>query len=303
MNTLSTSIILDPKNKTSECITFSIDNINNPFIISNTLTIDKKYTISFWVKTDDTVLNDIILNVIQEQTSDSESVTVTSINANHEWAKVETTFIAVSDTLKLKFSSSSILYLYEPKIELGNKATDWTPAPEDIEDNIRDTSDNLNDAVIKTITDYVSSIRTDADYISASVEELKNTVTNDINKLNSDLQTISSKVNLQLTAKDVNITIDNKLQNGIVTNVETSTGFKFDSNGLSISKSESPTNTQITEDGMTVNNTESGDSMLTANKDGVDAKNLRASTYLIVGGRSRFENYGTNRTGCFWIGE
>ena len=121
--------------------------------------------------------------------------------------------------------------------------------------------------------------------------------------MNSNLQTISNKVNLQLTAKDVNITIDNKLQNGIVTNVETSTGFKFDSHGLSISKSESPTNTQITEDGMTVNNTESGDKMLSANKDGVDAKNLRASTYLIVGGRSRFENYGTNRTGCFWIGE
>ena len=42
--------------------------------------------------------------------------------------------------------------------------------------------------------------------------------------------------------------------------------------------------------------------MLTANKDGVNATNLKAITYLIIGERSRFENYGTDRTGCFWIG-
>jgi len=42
-----------------------------------------------------------------------------------------------------------------------------------------------------------------------------------------------------------------------------------------------------------------------ANKDGVDAKDLHAKTYLIIGegeGRSRFEDYSPNRTGCFWIG-
>lgn len=296
MNTLSTSVILDPKNKASECITFSIDIINNPFIISNTLTIDKTYTISFWVKTDDTVLNNTTLNIIQEQTSNSEAVTVISINANHEWTKVETTFIAISDTLKLQFGSSSILYLYEPKIELGNKATDWTPAPEDIEDN-------LSNSISQTIKNYESSIQTNADSISAYVKELETTVKTDIDSLSNNLETISNEVNLQLTNNEANISIINEtLQNG-VTKVKTSTGFKFDDEGLNISKSGSKTNTQITENGMTVNNTESGDKMLSANKDGVDAKNLRASTYLIVGGRSRFENYGTNRTGCFWIGE
>jgi hypothetical protein len=41
--------------------------------------------------------------------------------------------------------------------------------------------------------------------------------------------------------------------------------------------------------------------VLTANNVGVDAANLHATTYLIVGTYSRFEDYG-NRTGCFWIG-
>lgn len=43
--------------------------------------------------------------------------------------------------------------------------------------------------------------------------------------------------------------------------------------------------------------------MLKASKDGVDAKNLHAKTYLIIGKNSRFEDYnGGTRTGCFWIG-
>ena len=112
---------------------------------------------------------------------------------------------------------------------------------------------------------------------------------------------MEKRVNAQITEESVNLQIDKKLQNG-VTRVETSTGFKFDDNGLKVSKTGSSTDTRITENGMTVNNIENGETMLTANKDGVNATNLKATTYLIIGERSRFENYGTDRTGCFWIG-
>ena len=60
------------------------------------------------------------------------------------------------------------------------------------------------------------------------------------------------------------------------------------------------TSTTITENGMTVSKDDTD--LLTANDKGVMAKDLNASTYLIIGGRSRFENYKTDRTGCFWIG-
>ena len=59
--------------------------------------------------------------------------------------------------------------------------------------------------------------------------------------------------------------------------------------------------TQITEDGMTVYKNE--DAVLTANNTGVDAVNLHATTYLIIGNNSRLEDYGSDRTGCFFIGE
>ena len=82
--------------------------------------------------------------------------------------------------------------------------------------------------------------------------------------------------------------------------VETETGFKFDANGLEVSKTGSEMSTRITEDGMKVyrDNTE----VLTADHKGVNATNLHATTYLIIGNNSRFEDYEGTRTACFWIG-
>ncbi|MBE6782978.1 MAG: hypothetical protein E7536_03085 [Ruminococcaceae bacterium] len=58
--------------------------------------------------------------------------------------------------------------------------------------------------------------------------------------------------------------------------------------------------TQITEDGMTVYKND--EEVLVANNEGVKAEDLHATTYLIIGTNSRFEDYGNGRTGCFWIG-
>ena len=74
----------------------------------------------------------------------------------------------------------------------------------------------------------------------------------------------------------------------------------FNSDGLRISRTGSEMSTQITDNGMTVSRNEQ--QVLVANAQGVDAENLHATTYLIVGKYSRFEDYGDNRTGCFWIG-
>lgn len=85
--------------------------------------------------------------------------------------------------------------------------------------------------------------------------------------------------------------------------------YGFGTEGMTVEKSGSPTTTRINENGMRVyekkNDTE--EEVLKADKDGVDARNLHATTWLIVGENSRFEDYinanGEKRTGCFWIGE
>ena len=139
----------------------------------------------------------------------------------------------------------------------------------------------------------------DVNGISAEVKQVKDDFNNNIEVVNGDIQTLTQKVNASMTAEDVKLQIQSELNNG-VTKVETTTGFTFNEEGLTVSKSGSEMTTQITEDGMTVyrDNT----AVLIANNVGVDAVNLHATTYLIVGTHSRFEDYGENRTGCFWIG-
>lgn len=104
---------------------------------------------------------------------------------------------------------------------------------------------------------------------------------------------------IQQTADEVNIAVQEIVTNG-VDKVVTGAGYKFDAEGLTVSKEGSEMSTQITDDGMTVSrgNTE----LLTANHEGVNATNLHATTYLIIGGNSRFEDYESTRTACFWIG-
>lgn len=140
----------------------------------------------------------------------------------------------------------------------------------------------------------VASLEIDADEISAIVSSTQSSLDNMGEAINS----ISKEVSTKMTAEQVEIAIKQEMNDG-VNQVTTSTGFTFNQEGLTISKSNSEMTTLITEDGMRIykDNTE----VLTADHKGVTARDLHATTYLIVGGRSRFENYDPNRVGCFWI--
>lgn len=120
-----------------------------------------------------------------------------------------------------------------------------------------------------------------------------------IDELSGEISTVKDEVAAQITSQDVSILITEALSNGIDT-VTTSTGFTFNSDGLNITKSDSDISTLIDENGMDISI--GSEKVLTADNSGVNAINLTARKYLIIGSNSRFEDYGTNRTGCFWIG-
>ena len=86
----------------------------------------------------------------------------------------------------------------------------------------------------------------------------------------------------------------------------TKIGYTLGYNGFEISKSGEEMTNILDHKGMRV--LRDADEILTADNKGVNAVNLHAKTYLIIGGgdgRSRFEDYdedGEIRTGCYWIG-
>lgn len=140
---------------------------------------------------------------------------------------------------------------------------------------------------IDIVANETASLKLTTDSIQASVKEL-----------DDSLFTVVKQVNTKVTQDDVTISIEKAFEQGIES-VTTKTGFTFNEEGLHVSKSGSEMTTTVTEDGIRV--LRNYNEVLTANNQGVKAEDLHATTFLIIGDNSRFEDYGS-RTGCFWIG-
>lgn len=145
----------------------------------------------------------------------------------------------------------------------------------------------------------ISAISLNTDSILASVEEINKNTNNRLDATDESIVSLTERLNTTISADALDIKIQEVLNDG-VTSITTERGFTLNDDGLTISHSDSDMTTLVTEDGITVS--KGSQVMLTANNQGVDAANLHANTYLIIGGYSRFEDYGNGRTGCFWVG-
>lgn len=218
---------------------------------------------------DDDVVNSYVINDVISYNGFFSQKTQWHYEENDNETETNTT--TIGEALKQTYA----------KVDKVNKTIELVAS--DVEDNAKE----------------ISSIKMDTENITASVQKVESGFYESLENVNGNIMTLTNSVEAKMTAEEVNIAIKSEMANG-VDKVITSTGFKFDEEGLTIEKSGSDLHTQITEDGMTVyrDNTE----MLVANNIGVNATNLHATTYLIIGLNSRFEDYGYGRTGCFWIG-
>ena len=277
MNTLESATTISPSGVEEECALFKIDTTSNPFVFSNITSAGNRYTLTIWVKAD----------AACKMVAAGTTIAVTT-----EWKKHIIKYTAEGTSLIWFFQTAGNYYVYHSQLEPGNVSTGWAPAPEDNGESIETVNQDM-----QILRESVSQLSVNADGITETVsktEEVVNTLTGDVESVKQEINEVRTESN-QLTIDIQKITDDG------VNKVTTSTGFKLNEEGLEISKSTSDISTKITEDGMTINR--NGEALLTADHEGVEAKDLHAKTYLIIGGRSRFENYGSDRTGCFWIGE
>ena len=196
--------------------------------------------------------------------------------------------------------------------ELTDNSTETESNPSTIGDALKNTFarvDKLNneitlvasetDGKISGLNTSITELQLTTNDINISVERNAANTDNKLENMEQSLEIISNKVSSTMTSEEVEILVSNSIKQG-TNSVETATGFTFNETGLTVSKTNSEISTTITEDGMTVY--KDNDAMLTANNQGVEARNLHASTFLIIGNRCRFENFSDDRVGCFWIG-
>ena len=154
---------------------------------------------------------------------------------------------------------------------------------------------------INTNSEEIAQLQLDTGTITASVSNLEETTTNAFDGINEEIAQLKEKASISVNKDEVEILIQDQLTNGVGEVRTIENGFTFNDKGLTITKSDSDISTVITEDGMEIK--KNSKTLLTANNEGVKAEDLHATTFLIIGKYSRFEDYGSKkRTACFWIG-
>lgn len=154
------------------------------------------------------------------------------------------------------------------------------------------------------LEDKMSKLEIDTDSITGTVIKVeKNSAI--IDELEKEVDSLTQKVSMSITAEDVTIQVQKELKENGINSITTSTGFTFNEDGLTVSKEGTEMTTLVSEDGLSIYR--SNQEVMRVDNKGVNAENLHATTYLIIGKYSRFEDYidekARPRTGCFWIGE
>ena len=169
--------------------------------------------------------------------------------------------------------------------------------------NLEETTNNLTGEVT-TNKENIASLQITTEGISTSVSSLETNLNSKLDGLDESFESLAQEVSTKVTAQDIEVAITEERQKG-AEKVTTSTGFTFDSEGLTITKSDSAISTNINEDGLSV--FKYNEEVLTADNTGVQAQNLHATTYLIIGNNTYMADFtgtdGRDRAGCFWTGK
>lgn len=155
--------------------------------------------------------------------------------------------------------------------------------------NLANTTSKTNE---NTLNLNATNTNLNNNYYTKPQIDIMNTATTE------EITTIKKEVETKITAEDLTIAI-NQIKTTGATSVETTTGYKFNEEGLSIQKSGSEMSSLLDNDGLVVKRSET--EMLTVRSSGVEAENITVRTYFTIGDNTRAENY-KGGTGFFYIG-
>ena len=114
------------------------------------------------------------------------------------------------------------------------------------------------------------------------------------------MQGIAGSVSTLTQSSDsLKLELESMRQNG-TGKVKTNVGYTFDDKGLQITRSDSDMANLLDHTGMYVRR--NGQTLLQANNQGVQARDVSVGNYLIIGDNARIEDYSGDRTACFYIG-
>ena len=235
------------------------------------------YTLSFWAKGKGTISNYFYPDTVKNGIN-SQGRTTTSVDGHlglvltETWTRYWITWTTLNTVSGVKSiilsrqmgSSDSEVYLCGVKFERGNKCSDWSPAPEDVdtsittaETNAVTTSKNYADSQINVaknaITQSVSStyatktdVTSSINGVNSSISNLQNRMSSAESKITDSSITNTVKQNFYTkTETDGKVTtVQNNMQSSI-TQLSNQIATKVDVNGVLSTIQQNPNSIQI----------------------------------------------------------
>lgn len=171
MSTVESCNITSPFGTETKCAKLVITDVTQEFALEDIMQKGETYTFSAWVKSDG---------------AGSITIGKDTFLTSKEWGRIRTTFDATSEDFSLGFDALGAYYLLQSQLETGNKGTDWTPNPDDIDRRFSNIELQITKEGIKTIIgdtyqtkdgmkDYVTLVSYES-YIEQTAKDIESCV-------------------------------------------------------------------------------------------------------------------------------
>lgn len=156
MNTVESTTLVGPYGREDECAKFVIDDLTYLYKLSSIAFVGTDYTLSLWIKS---------------ETEGSISMGGKAFSVTTDWSHCYSTFTAASNDVYLGFVTTGTYYIYHAQLETGTKATDWTPSPEDVDQDITSVK-----AIADSAQDTADQGKILAETASSLIEQLQDAI-------------------------------------------------------------------------------------------------------------------------------
>lgn len=208
MNIREDSTIRAPSGKDDICAKFTIDTVNEPFVLHDIAQVGQEYTFSFWC---------------YSETDGEITVGGLYMTTSSSWTRYVVTFIADSVDVPIYFNIAGTYYLYNTQLEIGCKDTDFALNPADLEEDVENlavivsnhtTQFTVMDGKIAGLIEENTTIRGEYDTLVDRTADLELTVSDFTVELESTKTIISDNyislqeyTNTQIAAMESEISL------------------------------------------------------------------------------------------------
>lgn len=210
------------------------------------LVLGQTYTISFVAKCDSNVQLEI-----KDDSANNVALAYATINSK-DWKLYSTTFVVRTKkvTPKVCFltrQDSATIYIKKIKLELGNKQTDWTPAPEDVDEAIN-TERTERQSAIETKANEITAKVSETYVSNSALNHYKEEVSTQFSQTKSDFTwSINRSVTDAKNEMNGQISSVNGRLDGLKQTADNVNSYmSFDNDALTLGKSDSAFKTKIT---------------------------------------------------------